>query len=60
MKKVLTIPLIVLLCTFTAGSAKSTPPAQVAAKECSDCGCAGPDGKGVCPDEKGKTCHCKK
>jgi len=60
MRKVLMLPLIVFLCGSTFGTASSTPPARPAAKECSDCGCAGPDGKGACPDEKGKTCHCGK
>jgi len=33
---------------------------RLAAKECNDCGYSGPDGKGVCPDEKGKSCHYSK
>jgi hypothetical protein len=38
-----------------ASSTKSAP----SANECSDCGCKGPKSDKTCPDEKGKTCHCK-
>jgi hypothetical protein len=61
MKTFLTIPALILfaLGTHTSSVASSYRPAP-SAKECSDCGCKGPGSDSKCPDEKGKTCHCKK
>lgn len=60
MKTFFIIPALIVSAFLTQTGAHPRPSSHSNEKECSDCGCSGPGAKGVCPDEKGKTCHCKK
>jgi hypothetical protein len=63
MKTLLAISLFLAVGMFGTATLNSKPVTHhpaCCAKECSDCGCSGPDKGGKCPDEKGKTCNCKK
>jgi hypothetical protein len=62
MKTYLVIPILVVAGALSVGKLTSAPVPHhsTAAKECSDCGCSGPDKGGGCPEEKGKTCKCGK
>lgn len=54
MKQLLYLPLIVLM----SNTVMAAPPKKEA-KQCKDCGCAGPE-KGKCPAEAGNKCSCPK
>lgn len=61
MKNYIVMALMVGLCAVCPRIVTSNPPApSAAAEECKDCGCAGPNNTGKCPDEEGNTCKCPK
>jgi hypothetical protein len=49
-----------LALALTAASPAHVQRPRTMAKDCMDCGCSGPGKGGLCPKEKGQTCHCEK